>query len=262
MYAMGVTDIDNVLMFLSTCRAMSQQENDVIMKLIIKGFNEMAKEADTEVTGGQTVINEWMIIGGCAMSCCKEENFIRPIHAQIDDVIILTKPLGTQISVLIHQWISIENSFQKIKDIITIEEIEEAYEKASSNMSRLNKNASLLMHKYGAHACTDITGFGLLGHATNLVKYQEEKVDFEIHTLPIIKNIRKIDKHLNNTFKLERGLSPETSGGLFICISKDKAIDFCNELEKLDNYSSWIIGNVVKGSNIAKILENFKVIEI
>ena len=80
------------------------------------------------------------------------------------------------------------------------------------NMARLNKNAAVLMHKYHAHAATDVTGFGILGHATNLVENQKDNVDFEIHTLPIIANMTNVYRKCGINFKLLEGYSSETSG--------------------------------------------------
>ena len=57
-------------------------------------------------------------------------------------------------------------------------------------MSRLNLNAAKLMHKYKCQGATDITGFGILGHATNLAKAQKQNIAIRIHSLPIIKGMR------------------------------------------------------------------------
>jgi hypothetical protein len=62
------------------------------------------------------------------------------------------------------------------------------------------------MHKYDAHACTDVTGFGILGHAQNLVVTQLKDVDFVLHTLPIVRDMEKIDKKIHD-FKLLEGFS-------------------------------------------------------
>ena len=79
-------------------------------------------------------------------------------------------------------------------------------------MSRLNRNAARMMHKYDAHGATDVTGFGILGHANNLAKNQKGKVSFKIHTLPILANMVKIFKASGINFKLLDGFSAETSG--------------------------------------------------
>ena len=68
------------------------------------------------------------------------------------------------------------------------------------------------MHKYDAHACTDVTGFGILGHAQNLVVTQHKDVDFVVHTLPIVRDMEKIDKKVHD-FKLLEGFSGASSKG-------------------------------------------------
>lgn len=68
------------------------------------------------------------------------------------------------------------------------------------------------MHKYQAHAATDVTGFGLLGHANNLASQQKNEVAFVIHNLPIIAKMSAISKAGGNLFGLLQGRSAETSG--------------------------------------------------
>jgi selenide, water dikinase len=234
------------------------------LKIYFNGFFlDVAELAGTEVTGGQTIQNESIILGGVAMSVCSEEHFIRPENAQIGDVIVLTKALGTQVSVNAYEWLTKDSKkIENLKEIISENEIVDIYDAAAESMSRLNQNGAKLMHKYEAHCATDVTGFGILGHATNLVQNQKLEVDFEIDTLPVLKKMVKIDDSLNSMFKLKQGFSAETSGGLFICMSKENAEKFCKEIEELDSYPAWIIGRVVKGSKKAKIVENVSILEV
>ena len=88
----------------------------------------------------------------------------------------------------------------------------DAYNKAMLSMAHLNRNAAKLMHKYHAHACTDVTGFGILGHAQNLVANQKESVSFVINKLPILANMAAVYKVCGINFKLLDGFSAETSG--------------------------------------------------
>jgi len=273
LYAFGVVNVDNVLMILAVSTEMSKIEKDVVTKLMIAGFAEQAKEGDTMVTGGQTVLNPWPIIGGTAISVCSRDQFIHPENAQPGDVIVLTKPLGTQVAVNAYQWLNLKDStkWNKISDIITKEETIRAYEVAMDSMSRLNKNAAKLMHKYGAHGATDVTGFGILGHGANLASNQKLNLRFIIDTLPIVRSMKEIDTKLN-MFSLMNGYSAETSGGLFICLPSDKAIAFCKELEELDGSPAWIIGRVEgidnplnkesKDINKCVIVENPTIIEV
>lgn len=248
LYALGVVDCDNMLMLLATSSDMPLPDRDVCTKLLIKGFNDLALEAGTSVTGGQTVVNPWPVIGGVAMSTQKEEGFIRPENAVPGDVLILTKPIGIQVAVNAHQWLEIPEKWARIDDVVTREQVIDTYEFAAKHMSRLNKNGAILMHKYGAHGATDVTGFGLMGHANNLAKNQKAKVRFEIDTLPILAHMKTVVNKVG-IFKLFEGLSAETSGGLLLTLPEDKAKAFCEEIEQLDGYPAWIIGRVVERSD-------------
>jgi selenide,water dikinase len=64
---------------------------------------------------------------------------------------------------------------------------------AVESMATLNKNAAFLMKKYGCHGATDITGFGLKGHADNLVAVQKNKINFHIDSLPVFDGVHLIN---------------------------------------------------------------------
>ena len=66
------------------------------------------------------------------------------------------------------------------------------------SMAHLNMNSARLMMKYKSHGATDITGFGLLGHAQNLATVQKEELDMIIHSLPIIDKMELISKNVLN----------------------------------------------------------------
>jgi selenide,water dikinase len=119
------------------------------------------------------------------------------------------------------------------------------------------------MVKHHAHAGTDVTGFGILGHAQNLMDNQAAEVGMEIHTLPCIANTSKVEQSGVLDFRLLKGYSAETSGGLMICMKEDDAIAYCKELEDMDEEPAWIIGRVVEDPNRkASIVDDFKTIEV
>ena len=81
------------------------------------------------------------------------------------------------------------------------------------SMATLNKNSSVLLKRYKSHGATDVTGFGILGHAQNLAAAQEQDVDLVIDLLPIIDAMeRKITGF--HDFNVCGGYSAETSGGI------------------------------------------------
>jgi len=266
LYAMGVVDCDNVLMILGESNDMTKEERHISTSLMLRGFNDQVKEAGSRVTGGQTVLNPWPIIGGTAVSTCKREDFIMPEDAVDGDVLVLTKPLGTQVAVNVHQWMLIDAKWARVSDFMTKDDAERCYQVAMDSMARLNRNVARLMHKYGAHGATDVTGFGIIGHSRNLARNQKAAVNFEIHTLPIIRHMKEVDDKVK-IWNLMGGSSAETSGGLLVCMPADKAEAFCKEIEETDKYPAWIIGKVVKSDadrsqNTSKIMDNPKVITV
>lgn len=74
-YAMGTSRVDHMLMVLAVSLDMDAKEREVITREIIKGFNDTAQEAGTFITGGQSILNPWPIIGGVANSVVKNGMF-------------------------------------------------------------------------------------------------------------------------------------------------------------------------------------------
>jgi len=261
MYAMGCTRIDNVLMLLATSTKFSSVEDETVIPMIMSGFRDCCFAAGTQVRGGQTARNPWVLLGGCATSVLPKEKFIMPTGAKVGDILILTKPLGTQVAVNLHQWADIEkDKLEKLS--IKEDQIKKAYDDSTISMMTLNKAAANLMVELNAHCATDVTGFGILGHAQNLAECQNEEVDFIIDTLPCISGTVQSDSELNEMFKLVAGKSAETSGGLLLAIGPENADSFIEKLEKINGHDIWKVGSVVSGSKSAKIATGLKILEI
>lgn len=262
LYAMGVTEVDTILMLLGISTDMTADERDIVTTELMKGFAEVATEAGTSVTGGQTVQNPWPVIGGVAMSLRHETEFIRPDGAVPGDVLVLTKPLGIQLVSNMWQWRDIPEKWATISSVVTVEDAKRAYATACESMGRLNMNAAKAMHECGAHAATDITGFGLIGHARNLAKHTKAKVDIEITALPVIKGADAMDGHLGRRFGLRQGRAAETSGGLLVALPADQAEAYIAKVQAMDGKPAWVVGRVVEGKGNARISETADLIEV
>ena len=262
MYAMGVVEIDTMLMILGVCRDMTSRERDVVTTDMIRGFNDLARAAGTNVTGGQTVMNPWPIVGGVATATRLSSQFIRPESAIPGDVLILTKALGTQIVVNLWEWMRDDVRWKRISSVVDRDIVKNAYRQSTEMMIRLNRTGAMLMHKYDAHSATDVTGFGILGHLRNMVKSQLANVDFELHTLPIIKHMAAVDDACDKMFKLVEGYSAETSGGLLLALPECNAQKFLDDMLEIDGESAWVVGKVVNGSKQARISPNVKILEV
>ena len=266
LYAEGVSDCDFVLMLLAACQDMPTEQRSICTREMVRGFRETCEEAETVVTGGQTVLNPWPIIGGVATSVVTSQaDFVATDGAKEGDVVILTKPIGTQVAVNVHQWRREANRFwKKCTDlnVISPQGAEDMMHKAVCSMARLNRNAAGLMLKHGAHACTDVTGFGILGHAQNLSENQIDPVSIELHTLPCIAGTPDVNDKVFD-FRLRAGKSAETSGGLLICMPEENAAVFRKELEEADDSSCWIIGRVVRDEERkSRITEDVEILEV
>lgn len=178
-----------------------------------------------------------------------------PSGAEPGDVLVLTKPLGTQLATNAMVWFQEKSvNWQKLTDTVSDAQIRSAYDSAVASMTFLNKTAAELMHKYKAHAATDVTGFGLFGHAKNLVDYQIASVDFHIHALPIIRHVREMAVRLEQK-RLLIGRAVETSGGLLIALPATVATEFCSEFQALSGRQAWIVGSVTAGSKNVTIAD-------
>ena len=256
LYAQGCDKCDYMLMLVGQSREIPDEYREKATLSMMRGFADKAREADTVVTGGQTVLNPWPIIGGVASRVCRkpktgfptdylESTNIRPGH-----VLVLTKPLGTQIAVNLHQWLRKSSpSLGAVSSVISHSEIEKVYAKSIESMKFLNRSASILMKKHGATGCTDVTGFGILGHSHNLSKSQSDSVTLQIEKLPILSNLDQVDFALKqgNLFKLVQGRSSETSGGLLIAFPNlSSAHSFLSDFAKTNSpFPGWIVGKAI-----------------
>lgn len=246
MYAMAVTEIDTMLMLVGVSRDMTEGERDIVTTAMMKGFNDTATAAGTNVTGGQTVLNPWPIIGGVAMSLQAESDFIRPDGIVPGDVLVLTKPLGTQVAVNYWQWRGVPKYWDRLTPALQSPELAgAAYSKACESMGRLNLAGARCMKAHGARGGTDVTGFGILGHAQNLAEHASTPVLIELTSLPIIAGMVAVDAAMGSMFHLLEGLSAETSGGLLVALPAASVDAFIRDVQAADGQPAWVVGRVL-----------------
>uniref|UniRef100_A0A1I7TE17 Selenide, water dikinase n=1 Tax=Caenorhabditis tropicalis TaxID=1561998 RepID=A0A1I7TE17_9PELO len=261
LYAMGVSECDNMLMLLGVSVDLNEVQRDIIVRLFIQGFKDAADEADTKIRGGQTVRCPWLLLGGVATSVVHESEIIKVDRAVPGDVLVLTKPIGGQVAVNSYEWMKKQNG--KLEELnLDPLKIHKAFKQACEQMSRLNRNAAKLLHKFEAHSSTDVTGFGILGHAENLARVQKQPVEFVIEKLPIIEYMDEIVERMiangGEGFRLFEGRSAETSGGLLVAMTEGNAKSYISELSSVDNSPAWIIGRVIQKTteSVARVIPN------
>eukprot|EP00659_Diplonema_papillatum_P001192 gene1192-1847_t len=229
---------------------MGAEDRWIVTSEMMKGFNALANEAGTEVTGGQSVLNPWPIIGGVAMAVCHKDDFVAPTGLQVGDVMVLTKPLGTQLAVNMRQQFNKADEskplFAKTKDILSADDVALAFSLASESMEHLNRTAARLMRRHGAHGATDVTGFGIQGHANNLAVAQPVPLKIFIDVMPVIKGMDAVDR-VAPAFNLMSGGSAETSGGLLVAFPTGEAAEaFIADLAAEDRTQGWVVGRITE----------------
>jgi len=218
---------------------------------ILRGGFDKIQECKGVLLGGHTIESPEMYYGLSVTGIINPSKIIRNNSAKIGDVLILTKPLGMGVLTTAIK--------RDLLDTSTIKE-------CAKIMSSLNYLPSKIMQKYRVSSCTDITGFGLLGHALECIN---DNISFMLsfNNIPIIKesitcannNIipggtKKNMKFCENKVLYTENLpaysktllcDAQTSGGLLIAMNKDDANEYIKEVQDFSFGYAKIIGEVI-----------------
>lgn len=224
---------------------------------ILRGGAEKVHESGAVLSGGHSIHDLETKYGLSVTGIINPNKILKNYGSNKDDILVLTKPLGTGI-------------------ITTAAKVGEAKEKdineAIKNMTTLNKYAGEIITKYPVSACTDITGFGFLGHLYEMAKASNKTFVIESELVPYIEGVKeyakeffttgggqKNRKYLENKIVMEDIpywleeilFDPQTSGGLLFSISSKYINDIMKELGTL-SIKSAIVGTVEEfsGKNI------------
>lgn len=227
-----------------------------ILADILKGGADKVKEAGAIIIGGHTVEDNEPKYGLSVMGFINPNNIITNTDAKPGDILILTKPLGLGILTT-----AIKANLLS-RDVI---------DEAATVMAYLNKDACDVMLEVGVNSCTDITGFGFLGHCLEMA--DASSVTFEIWSdnLPIIKESMDLAKmgiipagayknrnyvgkrvFINRDVKQEISdvlFDPQTSGGLLISVEENKSVQLLNLLKHKNKTECSIVGKVKRKGN-------------
>jgi selenide,water dikinase len=226
-----------------------------ILTDILKGGTEKIKEAGVVLVGGHTIDDPELKYGLSVTGIVSPDKVITNANARVGDLLILTKPLGMGI---IGAAIKAEMLTQD----------DEIVKKACKVMTSLNKIASELMQEVGVNSCTDITGFGLLGHGSEMAKGSHNALSISAGKVPIIDGIQEFAKpdfvpgrsQVNKEFLkytiifkdeisaeiMEILFDPQTSGGLLISVERNKAELLLDKLHNAGIAEANIIGEVLE----------------
>ena len=223
-----------------------------ILKEILRGGLDKIQEAGAALMGGHSVNDPEMKYGLAVTGVVHPDKLITNSGTRIGDCLVLTKPLGTGV-----MSTALKNRLTDEKEM----------QEAIRSMTSLNKAAAELMIELGAHACTDITGFGLIGHASLLIQEGETGIEFDFNEIPFFPEVMDLSRKEVYPGGLERNrefyspqvefrgripqykrnllFDPQTSGGLLIALSPAKTELMVEKLKKLKIHAV-IIGKIIK----------------
>jgi selenide,water dikinase len=208
-----------------------------ILGEILRGGADKVKESGAVIIGGHSIIDEEIKYGLAVTGIIHPDKIFRNVGVQEGDALILTKALGTGI---------ISTALKKGKAS------EESVNEAVVSMTTLNAAASVVARKHKVHAISDITGYGILGHAQEMASGSGVTLVIESSKLPLLKRaVRLAEKgyltggckrnkdYLDDKMAIDKSireglvevaLDPQTSGGLLIAIAKRHAAKLIDEL--------------------------------
>lgn len=211
-----------------------------ILGEILQGGADKVMEAGAVLAGGHTISDNEPKYGLCVSGFVNPKLMWKNYGAQPGDVLILTKPLGTGIIST-----AIKGEFASEQEINT----------GVKMMTALNKYARDIAAEFEIHSCTDITGFGLAGHAMEMAKGSEMTLILHTGKLPVLPGAKEYARmglipagaYRNREYLEEDVLSdiagtwqedlvydPQTSGGLLFAVKKEDAVQLLEQLADLD----------------------------
>ncbi len=227
-------------------------------RAIMQGGADKVMEAGAVVAGGHTVVDREPKYGLCVTGLVDPANVTAKANAQVGDVLLLTKPLGTGVITTA--------SKRGVADPAHLAA-------AIDSMLTLNRLAAEIAQTVAVHSVTDITGFGLLGHAAGIARNSGVGLQIRMDALPLLPGVSEYLQQgmvsgglRRNQEFVERDngvqyaahvsgerqlilFDPQTSGGLLLALPSNAAAELMQRYAQADQ-PCWQIGTVVEGSGI------------
>jgi selenide, water dikinase len=232
---------------------------DTIAAVFQGGFAKL-QEARVSLLGGHTVQDEEIKFGYAVTGAIDPKRILTNAGAKPGDALILTKPIGTGV-------IGTAIKFNRAPAA--------AVSEAVASMTALNKSAADVLARFdGIHACTDITGFGLIGHATEMAVASHATLSIQAASVPVFEGVREIvsrnrsggmasnQEHFEKLVQFRRDVAevfqdllfdPQTSGGLLAAVD-DSIADVALQTLVAEGLRAARVGSVVRGFDMKVIV--------
>ena len=226
------------------------------MQEMLQGGIEKLQEAGCSLIGGHSINDQEIKCGFAVTGLIEAGAAVERDRARPGDALVLTKPLGTGM-------VAFGAQIGRISADCLAE--------VGAAMAELNKDAAELMVERGAHACTDVTGFGLAGHLVEMMRGSGARAEIDLSALPVFSAVDEcLEQEIlggaierNREYSMawveaaepaaERDLpilyDPQTSGGLLIALPPEAAAGFVQAMHDRGHPSAAVIGRVVEAGD-------------
>lgn len=229
-----------------------------ILATILKGGAERARKAGAVVVGGHSIIDLELKYGMAVTGAIHPDRVIRNVGVLPGDALVLTKPLGTGI---------ITTALKRRKASSA------SVRAAVKSMIALNKTASAIMRKFPVHSCSDVTGYGLLGHAFEMASGSGVTIVLQSAKLPLLPGVARMAaggyltggckrnrNFLEGKIAVARSVSkdleevafdPQTSGGLLIALPAEHAPRLVRSLRAARITDATVVGSATRRRKVS-----------
>jgi selenide, water dikinase len=226
-----------------------------ILREILAGGQSKIDESEARLCGGHSIQDDEPKYGLSVTGFVEEDRVVRNAGSKAGDALVLTKPLG----------VGILTTALK-RDLVTEAEIEDAVETAA----KLNKGAAAAMREVPVSAATDVTGFGFLGHLSEMLEASNVGAVVHRNEVPVWERaislaaegcypggLNNNREYLGDRIRMDGVgaedllplFDPQTSGGLLVAVPQQRSEEFVRSLEKHDT-AAVVVGEVTEGSGI------------
>ena len=223
---------------------------------VLNGAGSIVAESGAAIVGGHSIENKEPIFGMSVTGQVNPNQIWKNKGAQVGDVLILTKRIGTGI----------------MNNALKADLFPGGTEQAVTSMSTLNRVAAEFAHNFTVHACTDVTGFSLMGHSVEMASASDVTIHIKAYDIPLFDDVieaaqmglvpaasygnRKAitDVHVDKTLDLvwtDILFDPQTSGGLLFSVPANEGEQLVEALHEAGIDCAAIVGTVESFSGLA-----------
>ena len=248
-----------------------------MLEEILRGGAEKVAEAGAVIGGGHSIDHDIPLYGLAVTGLVEESRVTRNAGALPGDALVLTKPLGLGVTVSAGRADSL--AAEGVARLFRRPLIDAAaLEEATRVMAALNRPAAEAMREFTVHAATDVTGYGLLGHAHEMMEASGATAEFTVSAIPLLSQARRLAgrgvapdgsrvnvRNLKPRTEIGPGVAEEdllllcdaqTSGGLLVALPPPEAERYAARCRELGASAAAVIGRVIpRGEKLLRIVK-------